>query len=312
MGRSNSVLCFCLSILTALSSAFAASQTIEGQIRDSGTHVGLQFVKVELLYRDAPVDMHYTDSDGRFHFANKEPGSYTISATLPGYSSAAVVINSTTQSVVDLELNRSAPKVQNVRPQISVRDYAVPEKARKEFERAGKDIARQDCVKAIVHLENALRLYDQNASALNDLGNCRRQLGDLKSAEAAFKGAMALSDGAYIVMNLAETYTVQRRFNEAESVLMETIRKTTDNGDVYYTLAVVYFKQGRLEDAEAAALQADSRNHRIPDLHLLLAMIYKITGPDKVASQLELYLKEAPNGPQSKHAREILKALKQG
>ena len=175
MGRSNSVLCFCLSILTALSSAFAASQTIEGQIRDSGTHAGLQFVKVELLYRDAPVDMHYTDSDGRFHFANKEPGSYTISATLPGYSSAAVVINSTTQSVVDLELNRSAPKVQKRRPQISVRDYAVPENARKEFERAGKDIARQDCVQAIVHLENALRLYDQNASALNDLGNCRRQ-----------------------------------------------------------------------------------------------------------------------------------------
>lgn len=215
------------------------------------------------------------------------------------------------QSQLFLDLTPIAERPKYVPPTVSLREFMIPETARKEFSRAQKEIERKDCVKAIAHLENGLRLYDQNAVALNDLGNCRRKLGDLQSAQAAFKRAMALSDAPYIAMNLAEAYTAEQRFAEADAVLMEAIRKAPNDGDVYYSLAVSYFKQARFEDAEAAALQADSRNHRIPDLHLLLAKIYFKLNPDKVVPQLELYLKEAPNGTESKRVREALKAAGQ-
>src|SRR5262249_48126956 len=152
--------------------------------------------------------------------------------------------------------------------------YAVPKDARKEFDRARKDIERQNCAKAIEHLEKGLRMYDRDASALNELGNCYRQLGRFESAETSFKRAMTLSAEGYIVMNLAEVYTAQKRFDDAETVLLESIGKAKGDGDVYYALAAAYYQEGRLEDAEAAALQADSRTHRLPDLHLLLAKIY--------------------------------------
>jgi tetratricopeptide (TPR) repeat protein len=184
----------------------------------------------------------------------------------------------------------------------------APEAAKKEFERAQKELDRQDCVKAIQHLESGLRLYDQSATALNELGNCRRKLGDLPGAESAFKRAMGLGNATYIAMNLAETLTAQQKFTEAEAMLQETIRKTADNGGAYYALSIAYFKQDRLHEAEVAALQADARNH-LPDLHLLLAKIYAKSDADKTVKQLELYLKEAPNGTQSKAVREALQRL---
>ncbi|PYS10739.1 MAG: hypothetical protein DMG17_24080 [Acidobacteria bacterium] len=73
---------------------------------------------------------------------------------------------------------------------------------------ARKEIKRQDCSKAVGHLENGLRLAS-DSSALNDLGNCYRLLGDFERAEASFKRAMELSDSVYIALNLAETYTAQ-------------------------------------------------------------------------------------------------------
>src|SRR2546430_11195903 len=62
-----------------------------------------------------------------------------------------------------------------------------------------------------------------------------------------------------------------------------------------YTLSL----HDALPISEAAALQADSRPHRIADLHLVLAKMYLHKNVDKLVDQLELYLKEAPNGSES-------------
>ena len=121
---------------------------------------------------------------------------------------------------------------------------------------------------------------------------------------------MELSDSVYIALNLAETDTAQRRFKEAETILALAIQRKPDNGDAYFGLAVAYVSQGRFQEAEAAALQADSRPHRIADLHLILAKMYLRTKPDKVADQLELYLKEAPNSAESDRVRKALGAAK--
>jgi tetratricopeptide (TPR) repeat protein len=191
-------------------------------------------------------------------------------------------------------------------PVVSLR-HLIPERARKEFDRARAEVSREDCAKAVGHFESGLRAFAQDASALNDLGNCYRKLGRLDRAEDSFKRAGALSNSVYIGLNLAEVYTAQERFKDAERVLLDAISKQPNAGDAYYGLALVYFDEGRFEDAEAAARQANARPHKIADLHLLLGDLYlRRQSTAEVIEQLESYLKEAPNGPHSEHVRQVL------
>jgi Flp pilus assembly protein TadD len=285
---------------------------VDGQVREAQTRKPLPSVKVELLHQGVPNGLDFTDLDGRFRFLNVSPGTYTILAAFPGYDSKAFEFNPAMRSTMEIELTRTAGRKQKVAPVVSLRDYMIPETARKEFDRARKEIQRQDCAKAIPHLENGLR-FAGPASALNDLGNCYRKLGEFDSAETSFKRAMELSDSAYIALNLAGVYTAEKRFKEAEDVLNVAIRRTPGNGDAYFGLALAYFKEGRLDEAEAAALQADSLPHKVADLHLLLAKIYARRSPDRVPDrvieQLELYLKEDPKGHESDRVRQVVQAL---
>src|SRR5262249_22165850 len=107
-----------------------------------------------------------------------------------------------------------------------------------------------------------------------------------------------------------ETYTAQKRYQDAETVLALAILRKPDSGDAYYGLAIAYLDQGRLQEAQEAALQADSRPHRIADLHLVLAKMYVHKNVEKLLEQLELYLKEAPDGAESDRVRQALKAAK--
>jgi tetratricopeptide (TPR) repeat protein len=207
---------------------------------------------------------------------------------------------------VDLVRKRVVETKPSVKP---LREYLVPKGAQKEFDR-GRDSARQqDCGNAIVHFEKGIRLFDGDASAHNELGNCYRKLGRLDRAEDSFKRARALTDSVYVALNLAEVYTSQRRLDEAEALLLEAIKHRPEAGDGYYGLALVYMQENRVEDAEAAALQADAHAHKIADVHLVLAEIYgqKRNVPAAI-DQLQRYLKEAPNGSHSARVHGILES----
>jgi len=280
--------------------------TIDGRVYDAQSRRALAMARVELLHLGVPSAVDYTDAEGRFHFRNVSIGSYTITATALGYDSTSVEFDSNMPGPFEVALTQSVGHGQPGAAAISVHEYMLPKAARKEFDRARKEIKRQDCAKAIPHFEHGLSLVAQ-ASAFNDLGNCYRKLGNLDSAEASFKHAVELSDSVYIALNLAEVYTAQKRFSEARDVLNLAVTRTPANGDAYYGLALSYFKEDRSVEAEAAALQAHTRSHRIADVHLLLAEIYARQNPLKVTEQLQLYLTEAPDGHESKHVRELLR-----
>ena len=282
---------------------------IEGQVRDARTHMPITLAKVELWTSQTPVNLQHTNADGRFQFANLPEGDYSISVSYSGYQPAYVDVSMPMAAlpvVVDIVRRETSPT--NIQPSISLREYLVPKNARKEFDRARKEATRQDCRSAITHFENGLRVFDQDASAHNDLGNCYRQIGQLDRAEAAFLRARQLTDSIYVSLNLAEVYTAQKRFKEAEAVLLRAVEKGSNTGDGYYGLALVYLQQGRQDDAEAALLRADSYPHKIADIHLVLAEIYwqKEKSTDAF-SELQRYLKEAPNGALSQRVREVLK-----
>src|SRR5215813_5491150 len=236
---------------------------IEGQVRDARTHMPITLAKVELWTLQRPVDLQHTNADGRFQFVNLGEGDYSISVSYSGYQPAYVDISMPLGLPVVIEIVRRETSPTNIQRSTSLREYLVPKNARKEFDRARKEVTRQDCRSAITHFENGLRVFDQDASAHNDLGNCYRQIGQLDRAEAAFLRARELTDSIYVSLNLAEVYTAQKRFKEAETVLLKAVEKGSNTGDGYYGLALVYLQQGREDDAEAALLRADSYPHKI-------------------------------------------------
>jgi len=294
-----------------LMAMLAQVSTVNGQLRDARTHQTIASAKVQLLSEGTPVDLRYTDHDGRFGFINVMPRRYRISAAHPDYDSVVSDVDLLDSAWLVIEMKRTVkPAPSNVPAIVSLNEYVAPERARKEFDLGRKDIKRQDCPRAIEHFENGLRLFAGNAEVLNDLGNCYRKIGALSKAAESFQRAMVVSDSGNIVLNLAEVYTAQKRFDQAEQVLRSAIQKAPENGDIYFGLAAAYFTEGRLQEAETAALQADARPHGIADLHLLMAKIYLRKSPEEVRKQLELYLKEAPNGPESKQIRQLLRSSK--
>ena len=303
-------------ITTMLLLATIVAADIDGQVFVSGRNEAVPFAKVALLHSQRPVDEQYTDGLGRFRFTALAPGRYTISVESNGYERATVevdLVSSTDGGNAFVELRKSKAKSESGPAVMSLRAYAVPREAQKEFGRARDRMKRGEWTKAIGHLEKGLRAYDADAAAHNDLGNSYRSLGQLDRAEQSFKRAIELGDSLYFSLNLAEVYLAQKRFQEAEAVVAAAILKFPEEGDPYYGLANVYFVQERFQDAEAAALEADSRKHRIADVHLLLAKIYVRSGNSAaVVVQLQTYLKEAPDGPAKDKIRKALKLSNRG
>jgi Tfp pilus assembly protein PilF len=282
--------------------------TISGQIRDVRSHTPVASARVELLGAGGLFDVQYSDDDGHFQFSDVADNGYFVSVILAGYDTTTVRLDRV-RGVSRIEINLTPigepPAGKPI--VVSAREYMAPAAAKKLFEHGRKEM-QKDCTKAILDFQNGLRIFDEDALAHNDLGNCYKRTGNLQDAESHFLRALSLDDSPYIAMNLADVYSAQRKYPEAETVLSNAIRKTPQNGDVYYALAAVYFWHGRIEDAERTALQADSRIHNIADLHLLLAKIYdREQNQQKAVEQLRQYVKEAPDGEVSKRIRNVLK-----
>jgi len=297
-------------ITTFLLLTFLASGTeIEGQVRDARTHNVIPFASVELFRDNFPVNKQITDRDGRFRFEDSARGVYSVSVAHEDYDPIVLDVNweRAEGGVIQIELRRLPRPKTHTDSVLSARQFTIPKDARREFARGYKETERHNWSKAMPHLEAGLRLYANDSTALNSLGNCYQNLGQMQNAEAAFKRALAVSDSVYIALNLADVLTSQKRFDEAESFLSGVIRKSPQNGDAYFGLAAAYFKAGRLHDSEVTAVQAERYAHRIPDVHLLLAKIYAQQQRDNmVTDELRMYLKEAPNSPERKQMKRHL------
>lgn len=274
------------------------SSTITGQVRDARTHAPIAFARVELTNAQIPIQEQFTNNDGTFRFARIEPAEYTIAVNYSGYRGFWTQVDTILGSapvIVELVRIRSAAAAPPV--VMSLRDYLVPDSARKEFDRARQETRKQDCVAAIRHFEKGLRTFDKEASAWNDLGNCYRNLGQLDRAEHAFKRAGSLSDSVYVALNLADVYSVQNRFAEAARVLEQAIARQPEAGDAYYGLALVFAAQGLPDRVESNLLKAEARPHKVADVHLLLAQIFSAQGKQAEAQrQLQSFLEEQAKG----------------
>jgi hypothetical protein len=143
------------------------------------------------------------DSQGTFRITNLEPGSYTLHVFAPGLGEMQRTINVGPRTAddhgrVSVEIPLEGRGVLPDRSgMISARELAVPDSARREYERAEKALAKGDVRRAAVHLEKAVEIEPRYCAAWNHLGTIAYQTGRFEEAEKHFRRVLASDPDAY-------------------------------------------------------------------------------------------------------------------
>ena len=83
------------------------------------------------------------------------------------------------------------------RHSVSAKQLAIPEKAVTEYQEAQKELARRDVEAAVKHLERAVEIAPQFATAWNNLGTIAYQTRKYARAEECFREALAQAPETY-------------------------------------------------------------------------------------------------------------------
>lgn len=264
------------------------------------------------LYKDG-----YCDARGYYSFAALPDGAYRLTVSAAGYlpSWVDVTLSHAAREQVPVQI-RPTPDTVDYAPDsgiVSVDWLAVPEKARKKYQKARECLAKQDFNGAIKQLHEALGIDSGFVYAYNQLGLAYWNTGKLPEAKETFERAIAVNPKfLQASLNLGELLISQKQYPDAARVLQQVSEKQPTAGEPYYLMAKLQFAVGNVDRAESACQEAVKRDvSRTPEIHLLLSNIYaRKQETDKVARELQAYLSAAPQGRYSKAARENLDKIR--
>jgi tetratricopeptide (TPR) repeat protein len=166
---------------------------------------------------------------------------------------------------------------------------------------------------AIDQFKQAISEYPDFMLAYNELGVQYLAVGDLAKAEESLTAALKLKPDAFEpLMNYGITLVRLNRFSEAIPQLRAAIKQKEQSpvGHFYLGRALAY--QQRYDDAIVELnLAIQLGGDQMKEGHRYLAAIYNQKGDKQRAiSELETYLKLAPNSKDADHLREIIRDLR--
>lgn len=258
-------------------------------------------------------------ADGRFRFRNIEQGTYTLIVFIPGQGEVRKTISvgpSTADEkgrielAVRLDEARMTPDRSSV---VSVRELAIPQKARDEYRNAGKKLESRDVAAAIAHLQRAVDLAPQFAAAWNFLGTIAYQTQRFADAEKYFLRALEADQNAYEpVVNLGGVYVTIGRFDEAWKYNLNAVLRRPNDALANSQMGMTYFGLGRFDLAEKYLLEAirlDPAHFGHPQL--TLAEIYIRRGDNaRAADVLDDFLRRHPDNPARDSIRTVISKLR--
>jgi tetratricopeptide (TPR) repeat protein len=204
---------------------------------------------------------------------------------------------STTQAQVS---NFAAP-VLKLEPRVSVRELQIPQKARGEFERGLRRLAKRDPAGSLRHFDAAIRVFPDYYEVYYHEGIVALQLRDNDEALRCFQKAIDLSGGSYARAEFGYGLALLRQGKpeEAETVVRHGLEADPNNVDGHVVLGFVLLKLNRREEAEKKAREAlDSNSVNSAKGYLVLSDVDGATGNyEGQVRDLDAYLKLRPNDP---------------
>ena len=253
----------------------------------------------------------YTDMDGRATLSIPAGRSYEIKVSGPGVEP--------TQMSFDLFQGESfhhqmvtvkqLTDARSVPPggMVSAAMLNVPVKARREFDKGMELMQKQKLADAKKHLEKAIAEYPNFDWAYNNLGVLDMQMKDEAGAQEAFTRAVAInSKNADATRNLARLKLKSNDYEGAKALLQQSLSVKPGDLEALGLLSFTELKTNHPEQALADAEKVHRDDHDpFPLAHLVAASVREQKGDLAGAGkQYEMYLKEAPDAPQAKVAKE--------
>jgi tetratricopeptide (TPR) repeat protein len=155
---------------------------------------------------------------------------------------------------------------------VNVALLQLPEKARKELDRAKDALHSGDTQAAAQDLEKVVAIAPRSAFAHNVLGVMYVNSKQLDKALVAFEAALSLNPAYHLAAdNIAAVLCLQHRWSDAEPVARRALAMQPDSRDSQYLLGGVLVNEGRnLEEAIELLGRVKDKYARA---HLFLAQV---------------------------------------
>jgi tetratricopeptide (TPR) repeat protein len=266
-----------------------------------------------------PVQTSYTNDTGWVDFGRLSVGDYHVVVTGDGIQRAE-----SDQFEVDSRKITQTQEV-SVRPiatggagasggaMIGAADLNVPNAATKEFKKGNDAMGHEDWKKAEEHFNKAIEIYPQYAAALTNLGVVYGRLNDATDEREALQKAIYANDHyAPAYFNLAVLCIKQNSFVEAEGLLTKAVPLDPTNAKMLMFLANMQLMNQKFDAAIASAQRVHSMPHdNLALTHFIAARAFEHENrPKDALAELQLFLKEEPQGPRADHIREEVKMVK--
>jgi Tfp pilus assembly protein PilF len=266
----------------------------------------------------APVADAYTDEECVVGFDSLAVGSYRMSVTGDGIedkdSGLFDVDNRKVSQFVFITVKpkESETATTGTDPIVASVDLNIPQKAKKELDKANELIARQDWNHAKDELMKALAIYPQYADAYNNLGVVYARLGDGAHEREVLQKAVSLNDHlASAFVNLGKMDIKERNFPAAETQLAKAANIIPNDAQTLMLLANVELLNQHFDAAIAHCNKVHSMPHDSQTLvHYIAARAFEHENRlADAAVEFRTFLQEEPSGARADAVRKELSAL---
>jgi Tfp pilus assembly protein PilF len=305
--------------------------TVHAEAKTGRLHVKLVFsdghpcnlhARVVLLSGPSsiPIGDAYTADDGTADFGDLATGTYHLQVSGEGIEetdSGRVEVNAGdgAQSLfvtVKRTGETRAPAGNRNAPTVAAVDLNIPDKAKKDFDKARALMAKQDWSKAKDELLKAVVECPRYSAAYNNLGVVYARLGERVRERESLQTAIRLDEHfAAALVNLATMDVVDHNLPEAEPLLNRAAAADPDNVQTLVLLAKVQFAQRHWE----AAIATCHKVHFVhlgeePFVHYIAAKaLEQESRATDAATELHTFLDEEPTGERADAVRKEMAAM---
>ena len=261
-------------------------------------------------------------SNGEFEFKGLRAGTYTLILGVPsrGEIRRTVEVGPGTadpKNCVALTLALEQSLFTGVTPKrqgtVSMQELAIPEKARKAYTEAQRQLAHRNQKRAIESLETAVRLAPEFSGAWNNLGTLFYKSAQYEEAEEAFRAALTASPESFEpLVNLGGVLLTLNRPSEAYTFNLYSVLERPEDALANSQMGMNYFALGRLDLARKylnEARRIDPGHFSRPQLLLAEICLRRGDKPGAVR-ELEEYLRYHPDVPNRPKIEESIQRLK--
>lgn len=252
-----------------------------------------------------------TDKKGYWAVLGLASGSWNVDISAAGFETRKITINvSERKRIADIQLQKSAAAAQ-ANPEVDAGAKAGAEAVAAVTE-GNKLLMDKKYAEARTQYEKAVALLPPNAGLWKGIAQTYHGEGnDPKTVEALKKAAELDPSDTDSRLLLASLLVEQGQVDEGKTILESLPAGSVKDPAIYVNLGIVFMNKKKPEDASAYLTKAVELDPTQADSYYYRGLAYVQAKKNAEAkADFKKYLELAPNGPEAKEVKEMLRALK--